>query len=104
MVEKDQLLGTITDPITNVQSEIRASHNGRILGMALPQFVMPGFAAYRIGIDGGASIDIADPNAPSDSDDLIDSETEAETLGATDEFDGEDDESFDARDSIEDSE
>lgn len=103
-VDKDQLLGTITDPITNLKSEIRASSGGRILGMALPQFVMPGFAAYRIGIDGGASIDIANPNAPSDSDDLIDSENEAETLGAADEFDGEDDEDFDLRDSAEDSE
>jgi predicted deacylase len=103
-VEKGELLGTITDPITNVQTQILASHNGRILGMALPQFVMPGFAAYRIGIAGGASIDISDPNAPSDSDDLIDVENEAETLGAVDEFDGEDDESYDYRDSAEDSE
>jgi len=103
-VDKDQLLGTITDPITNLKSEIRSSSNGRILGMALPQFVMPGFAAYRIGIDGGASIDIADPNAPSDSDDLIDFENESETLGVADEFDGEEDDSFDLRDSAEDSE
>ena len=103
-VEKDQLLGTITDPITNVQTEIRASHDGRILGMALPQFVMPGFAAYRIGIEGGAFINVIDPNAPSDSDDLIDVENEAETLGAVDEFAGEEDESFDYRDSAEDSE
>ena len=103
-VEKDQLLGTITDPITNVQTEIRASHDGRILGMALPQFVMPGFAAYRIGIDGGAFINVIDPNAPSDSDDSIDVENEIETLGAVDEFAGEEDESFDYRDSAEDSE
>ena len=103
-VDEDQLLGTITDPITNLKSEIRASSGGRILGMALPQFVMPGFAAYRIGIDGGASIDIANPTAPSDSDDLIDSENETETLGSADEFDGEDDDDFDLRDSAEDSE
>jgi len=102
-VKKGALLGTITDPITNVQTQILASHDGRILGMALPQFVMPGFAAYRIGIAGGAVMDIADPNAPSDSDDLID--VESETLGSVDEFDGEeDDESYDYRDSAEDSE
>ncbi len=29
--------------------DIRAPHAGRILGMALNQVVLPGFAAYRIG-------------------------------------------------------
>jgi hypothetical protein len=50
-VRKGDMLGTITDPITNVQSELRASVKGRVLGMALDQFVMPGFAAFRIGIE-----------------------------------------------------
>jgi predicted deacylase len=50
-VRRNQVLGTITDPITNRQSTLRASSDGRILGMALNQFVMPGFAAYRIGIE-----------------------------------------------------
>jgi len=44
------LLGTITDPITNRRDEIHSQHKGRILGMARNQVVMPGFAAYRIGI------------------------------------------------------
>ncbi|MEL7449013.1 MAG: succinylglutamate desuccinylase/aspartoacylase family protein [Pseudomonadota bacterium] len=50
-VTENQLLGTITDPITNVQTEVRASASGRVLGMAVDQFVMPGFAAFRIGIE-----------------------------------------------------
>ena len=50
-VREGELLGTITDPITNVRSELHASVKGRILGMALDQFVMPGFAAFRIGIE-----------------------------------------------------
>lgn len=50
-VKRGDLLGTITDPITNVQSSLVASANGRLLGMALNQFVMPGFAVYRLGID-----------------------------------------------------
>jgi predicted deacylase len=50
-VREGQLLGTITDPITNVQTELRASVKGRILGKALDQFVMPGFAAFRIGME-----------------------------------------------------
>ena len=50
-VKRGDLLGTITDPITNVQSRLVASTSGRLLGMALNQFVMPGFAVYRLGID-----------------------------------------------------
>lgn len=49
-VRKGDLLGTVTNPITNVRKEIRSAYNGRILGMALNQVVQPGFAAYHIGI------------------------------------------------------
>ena len=98
------MLGTVTDPITNMTSEIRASRDGRILGMALPQFVMPGFAAYRIGIDGGPTLDIADPNAPSDGDDLLDIEDNGATFTLNDEIDTEEEATLDARDLTEDSE
>ncbi len=49
-VKAAQLLGTVTDPITNIRQEIRSPHKGRVLGMAINQVVQPGFAAYRIGI------------------------------------------------------
>ncbi|WP_066962613.1 succinylglutamate desuccinylase/aspartoacylase family protein [Microbulbifer sp. Q7] len=49
-VSKGDLLGTVTNPITNVRKEIRSQYNGRILGMAMNQVVQPGFAAYHIGI------------------------------------------------------
>ena len=49
-VTKDQLLGTVTDPINNRRFEIRAPHKGRLIGMALNQSVIPGFAAYHLGI------------------------------------------------------
>jgi predicted deacylase len=49
-VRKGEVLGTVTDPITNLRSELRAPEDGRVLGMALNQVVMPGFAAFRIGI------------------------------------------------------
>lgn len=49
-VKADEILGTVTDPITNVRTEIHSPYNGKVLGMALNQVVMPGFAAYRIGI------------------------------------------------------
>ena len=49
-IDKGDVLGTVTDPITNVRQEIIAPYKGRILGMAVNQVVQPGFAAYRIGI------------------------------------------------------
>jgi hypothetical protein len=50
-IETGDVLGTITDPITNTQNLIYSPAKGRILGMALNQVVMPGFAAFRIGIE-----------------------------------------------------
>lgn len=49
-VSKDKVLGIVTDPITNTRSEILSPHNGRIIGMAVDQVVMPGFAGFHIGI------------------------------------------------------
>lgn len=44
-------LGTVTDPITNIRSVLVSPYRGRVLGKALNQVVMPGFAAFRIGIE-----------------------------------------------------
>ncbi len=49
-VRKGDLLGTITDPMSNARSELRAPYSGRIIGMARNQVVMPGFAAFHVGI------------------------------------------------------
>ncbi len=67
-VEVGDLLGTVTNPITNVRTEIRSSYDGRVLGMALNQVVQPGFATHHIGIRGaekliGGSPDVADTAA-----------------------------------------
>ena len=50
-VEKGDVLGNVTDPITNQVSSIEAPYDGRIIGMAVNQVVMPGFAAYHLGIE-----------------------------------------------------
>ncbi len=50
-VHKGDLLGTVTDPISNEQSVIVSPYRGRVIGMALDQFVMPGYATYHIGIE-----------------------------------------------------
>ncbi|MEX2205883.1 MAG: succinylglutamate desuccinylase/aspartoacylase family protein [Myxococcota bacterium] len=50
-VKANQVLGTIFDPISNEKSTIRATHEGRVIGVALDQLVMPGFAAFHIATD-----------------------------------------------------
>lgn len=50
-VRRGGVLGTVTDPVTNVTAQITSPYNGRVLGMALNQVVMPGFAAFRVGIE-----------------------------------------------------
>ena len=49
-VRKGDLLGTITDPMNNARTEVRSPWSGRVIGMARNQVVMPGFAAFHIGI------------------------------------------------------
>ncbi len=48
-VDKGEILGTVTDPISNTGSAIIAPYDGRVLGMAVNQVVHAGFAAFRIG-------------------------------------------------------
>ncbi len=50
-VKEGELLGTVTDPITNESFDVSSTINGMIIGMAINQVVMPGFAAYHIGIE-----------------------------------------------------
>ena len=113
-VRVDQLLGTITDPITNVQTELRATTKGRVLGMALDQFVMPGFAAFRIGIE-APDEEVSAPSAIDTPANTVgmestDNAESLPTLAGTesvsdDDFDEfEADEILDVRDNLEDSE
>lgn len=48
-VTEGAVLGTVSDPITNEQFPIRADADGRVIGMAVNQVVMAGFAAYHLG-------------------------------------------------------
>lgn len=50
-VSKGEILGYVADPITNAQFPIHSSADGRIIGMAVDQVVMAGFAAYHIGTE-----------------------------------------------------
>jgi predicted deacylase len=44
-------LGTISDPLSEDVESVFAPLAGRVIGMALDQLVMPGFAAYHIGYE-----------------------------------------------------
>lgn len=50
-VSSGDILGTVTDPITNDQHLIYSPVSGRVVGMALNQVVMPGFATFNLGIE-----------------------------------------------------
>jgi hypothetical protein len=45
-------LGAVTDPISSERTIVRSPYDGRVLGIALNQVVIPGFAAFHIGIRG----------------------------------------------------
>jgi predicted deacylase len=49
-IKKNKVLGIVTDPITNTRREIISPYNGQIIGKAVDQVVMPGFAGFHIGI------------------------------------------------------
>ena len=49
-VREGDLLGTITDPMNNASTQLFSPFSGRIIGMARNQVVMPGFAAFHVGI------------------------------------------------------
>jgi len=53
-VKQGDLLGKITDPITNMRTDIVAPFDGRVIGMALNQVMFPGFAAYHLGLKASA--------------------------------------------------
>lgn len=59
-------LGTVTNPISNEQVAILAPYSGRIIGMALNQFVMPGFATFHLATEGAPSEVDGDEHAHAD--------------------------------------
>jgi len=50
-VEPGSLLGNVVNPIDNAVYPVTSPHKGRVIGMAINQVVMPGYAAYHIGIE-----------------------------------------------------
>jgi predicted deacylase len=63
-VQVGDMLGTVTDPISNARTEVIAPMDGRVLGKALNQFVMPGFAAFRLGVQTSEDKVVEDADVP----------------------------------------
>jgi len=72
LVEQGARLGTVTDPVTSRVSDVVAPYPGRVLGMALNQVVLPGYAAFHIGIT--STIEDAKAAEP---DDALDADSDA---------------------------
>ncbi len=68
-VEKGDLLGEVTDPITNIKSAIVSPHDGRVIGMALNQVMLPGFAAFHIAIEAPPELFSGEDGDPEDEGD-----------------------------------
>jgi uncharacterized protein len=64
-VEAGQIVAEVTDPFSSESALIRAPVAGRVLGMALGQVVIPGFALLHIGIE-EARVPMAGPPAPTE--------------------------------------
>lgn len=60
-------LGTVTDPISNHRQVVTSPFAGRIVGMALGQVVIPGFAAFHIAIE-GARLGDSEPDEEAEGD------------------------------------
>ncbi len=48
-VRTGEALGTVTDPITETTEVIRSPKDGLLIGMAVPQVVLTGYALFHIG-------------------------------------------------------
>ncbi|NNC99622.1 MAG: succinylglutamate desuccinylase/aspartoacylase family protein [Gammaproteobacteria bacterium] len=66
-INKGDVLGRVINPVSNEQKPIVSKFKGRVLGMALDQFVLPGFAAYHIGIRARDAQKLVDAMQPSES-------------------------------------
>lgn len=54
-VDPGDVLGTVTNPLNDEQTDVRAPLRGTLIGMAVNQVVIPGFAAYHLGITSAAA-------------------------------------------------
>jgi len=50
-VRKGERLGTIIDPLTDRQTKVEATDSGEVLGLAVAQIVLSGYALVHLVVD-----------------------------------------------------
>ncbi len=55
VVATGEVLGIVIDPLSSERAVVRAPQRGRVIGKAVDQVVIPGYAAFHIGIEPDAS-------------------------------------------------
>ncbi len=50
-MRQGEVLGTVTDPLSEESATIVAPRDGRIIGMAVPQIALPGYGLFHLGFD-----------------------------------------------------
>jgi predicted deacylase len=70
-VRAGQRLGKVVDPLLNEEHEIMSPFRGRVIGLALNQVVLPGFAAFHIGIETSEEQAVEEAQHPAVGDDAL---------------------------------
>jgi predicted deacylase len=70
-VRVGQRLGKVIDPLANEEHEVLSPFRGRVIGLALNQVVLPGFAAFHIGIQTSEQQAVEEALQPLFGDDAI---------------------------------
>lgn len=86
-VRQGQRLGRVINPLNDEASELVSPVRGRIIGMALNQVVMPGYAAFHVGEEASEAQVIRDaasaPAAPEEAETMDEGAPVAPTEGST---------------------
>ena len=71
-VSKDEYIGYVVSPTTNISTEVHADRDGEVIGAAFAQPVLTGYALLHIGVGGAAAgpVDKEEAKAVADDEDL----------------------------------
>ncbi|MFN9731512.1 MAG: succinylglutamate desuccinylase/aspartoacylase family protein [Pseudomonadota bacterium] len=70
-VRVGQRLGKVVDPLANEEHEVVSPFRGRVIGLALNQVVLPGFAAFHVGIQTSEQQAVEEARQPVYGDDAL---------------------------------
>ncbi len=88
-VSEGKRLGRVIDPVSNLERDVLAPFPGRVLGMALNQQVLPGYAAFHLGKETSEQQAVIDATTAPQTDTVVEDDAEvdanAERSGVVDE-------------------